>query len=196
MLTPEVFVLITVLIAALVAAAVLLFLMQRKINSASSESSTALQQMENEFRGELARIKAMHTEEIDQLRSLSEETKKHRLETKSEDLALPAPSEKNLDGFPVRGQKQASLETVDKKAEENFEAAEDNAQKVISEAEIVAKSIVAEAQETAKQMIKQQQQDMQKNLAKMVIQVTKKVVGKTLTYNEHQEVIEQAIKEL
>ncbi len=67
---------------------------------------------------------------------------------------------------------------------------------MLANAKEEAEVIVAEAQERAKLLLHKQEQELQKSLVKIVIQVTKKVVGKTLNYDDHKQLILDTIGEI
>lgn len=70
------------------------------------------------------------------------------------------------------------------------------ANKITTAAEAKAKSIVSEAQTQARALLAKQEKELQKSLVKIVIQVTKKVLGKTLTYEDHKKIIMDSFKEI
>lgn len=73
---------------------------------------------------------------------------------------------------------------------------EKQAKQIIADAEETAKSIISEAQEQAKRLLQKEEQELQKSIVKVVIQVVKKVLKKTLTYEEHKQIILDSLAEV
>jgi F-type H+-transporting ATPase subunit b len=79
-------------------------------------------------------------------------------------------------------------------AEKSIEEAEKEAVEIIENAEQTAQSIISEAQERMRLMLAREEQELQKSIVKIVIQVVKRVLDKTLSYKEHKQIILEALE--
>jgi F0F1-type ATP synthase membrane subunit b/b' len=70
------------------------------------------------------------------------------------------------------------------------------AEVIIKKAEERAKKIEAEVKEDAKHFLEEQKKEVQTKMVDLVMGVAKKVLSKSLTHDEHKELIEKALLEM
>lgn len=70
------------------------------------------------------------------------------------------------------------------------------AAEMIKKAEERAKQVEAEIKENAQKFLEEQQKEVQLKMVDLVIGVTKKVLAKGLSYNEHKQLIDEALAEV
>lgn len=69
-------------------------------------------------------------------------------------------------------------------------------QEIIEEAEITAKSIIAEANERTKLMIERKYKEANSSIVKIVVKVVQKVIGKSLSYQDHKSLILESLEQV
>lgn len=139
--------------------------------------------------------------------------------TKKQDGALTdflEQAKKQLEQHKVEAHSQASvkvnkaftlikrLQTVASDLEANVQteydeilkAAKEQAKDIIEDAHQKAEDIVAQADDDLEQYREERQREVEKDMVKLIIQVTEKVVGKGFAYKEHLHLIEEALEEV
>ncbi len=94
----------------------------------------------------------------------------------------------------IKGLRPSAVKSTEKGAQEIIQKSQSAG--LIADANKQAKQIIAEARAEAKKIMLQQEAETQKSIVKVVIQVVRKVVGKTLSYEDHKKIIMDALKEL
>jgi len=93
-------------------------------------------------------------------------------------------------------EKEASCKMVTDECNSKMQAMQDEMQKKMDEVQHIEDSLKDEASERIKQFEQQQKEDVEKNMVSLVMNVTKKILEKTLTYEEHKEIIKKSIDEI
>lgn len=89
-----------------------------------------------------------------------------------------------------------NLEEIEQEKRDLKNLATDSAEEIIRQAKLNADNIVEEAHQRARSYFKKQERELNRSLAKLVVQVAKKVTGRDLDYNQHKEIIMQMLDEL
>lgn len=89
-----------------------------------------------------------------------------------------------------------NLEEIEQEKRDVKNLATDSAEEIIRQAKLNADNIVEEAHQRARSYFKKQERELNRSLAKLVVQVAKKVTGRDLDYNQHKEIIMQMLDEL
>ncbi|NMB56910.1 hypothetical protein GYA19_03170 [Candidatus Beckwithbacteria bacterium] len=87
-------------------------------------------------------------------------------------------------------------ENVQNEYEEIIAQAEDEKQKIIEKAEQKAQEILDSADAELEQYKEERKEEVEKQMARLVMEVTEKVIEKTFDYQDHLEMIEQALEEV
>lgn len=85
---------------------------------------------------------------------------------------------------------------IQREYEAILEDARTERKQIIYNAKEKAKEIIAEADEGLEEYIHERHQEIEKNLTKLVVTVSEKVVGKSLKYEDHLELIQEALNEV
>jgi len=146
---------------------ILLYVNQQKLLSQREMFQSFLAKQKKESDEYVRNLHLMHRQELDQVKELYQ----------SKDIQGNSSS--------IRQAEKLSAQQDDKYAKQ-----------IITDAEETAKSIISEAQEQAKLLLHKEEHELQKSIVKVVIQVIKKVLGKTLSYEEHKQIILDSLSEI
>lgn len=80
--------------------------------------------------------------------------------------------------------------------EEIINDAKKTRKEIISQAKKEAEKIIHSADAELEEYKQARRQEIEKNLVKLIISVTEKVVGKTLTYDDHIDLIQEALNDV
>ncbi len=158
---------VLVVVAVSVSLAVI-YMQQQRLQKERKLHRDKLIKLEADFNQYVQDLKAIHTQELEQIKSL------YPVATKN-------------DGMAGEDKRQEIQEVSSQQAQAVTQLADASKQ---------AKQIIAEARAEAKKIMLQQEAETQKSIVKVVIQVVRKVVGKSLNYEDHKKIIMDALKEL
>lgn len=159
-------VLISVLSLVIIVLLLLLFISSRRLRQQKQQARLEKASLEAESNAYIEKLKILHSQEISALKELQQ----------------AALAELNSDPKQIV---KAEIQT-----------AKVQAQEIVAEAEATAQSILAEAQEKAKLALQREQENLQKSIVTIVIQVVKNVLDKTLSYEDHKQIILTALREI
>ncbi len=143
------------------------YYLQQKLIKERNRYKNEIDSYQQEVGRQLAEIKEIHKQELKSIESL---------------YKPKTPAEKKSEN-----QKEVNLQLKEAKLK---------ADEITNAAEDTADSIISEAQEEAKRMLKREEKELNKSVVKIVIQVVKRVLGKSLSYEDHKELILKSLDEI
>lgn len=183
-MTSESLVIIGLFAIAVIFLGVMVYMSQQQLIRERAKHKLDIKKLEKDVGEYIEKMKSMHAQELEQLKTLYANQRNHQIIPQ---LAAPA-------GPSLKEQKES--DDLRKQMEADIKEMENRAKDIINEAELTAKSIVAEAQEKARLLLKKEEEQLHKSIVKVVIQVVKRVLNKSLTYEEHRQLILDSLKEI
>lgn len=153
---------------------------QRRFARWRRDAEQAFQDTQVQYQQELQSFQQNHAQELETLRKLNASLAKEK-DKSDKYLNLGKVAQFSQEREPI-------LETL---AEAKAQAA-----RIIDAASDAAKQMRAKAQDDVKLIMHKQKEQAHKSLAKLAVQVAKKVTGKSLDYDQHLDIINDAISEL
>ena len=109
-------------------------------------------------------------------------------------------SQKVYRAFNLIRKLQSIAEDLEKHVQDEYQViikqAHEEKEQILDDARKKAQQITQSAEDELGQYKEQRQQEIEKNLVKLVIDVTEKVVERTLSYEDHVELIQEALDEV